>query len=152
MTKLSELTIEQREWPLIVHSNGSDLIHISRSNGHNGDEYYTVTDCNRTLSYPSTTQTLDPYFGWKYCPKCGTERDFKIALADQAQVMEEHFQKREAERKAEMAEWRKEQEENKRQLAALAASLEKDGYIIEMEDHKFFIKYNNGRKFEVTNG
>lgn len=146
--KVSDLTITEREWPLIIKSYDSDTVHISKVNGESETDHYLITNCNRAMKHPSHANAI---YGLKLCPRCGTATDFQTAIDENKRLMAEDSARRQAERDAETMAYYAKVEREIGYLADLANDLDGNGYAVDkIEAHRIFVTFN-GQRFEIRN-
>lgn len=144
--KISDLTIEDRKWPLIVKSYNGETVHISRSNGRMGNEHYLVTDCNKAFAHAEHLNGIPEHY--HLCPRCGDKVKFVAAVDEMHQLMKEERAQFIAKREAEQVAYDAEIERFRAGFAALANSLESNSYAIERRDFSIVVEFN-GLRFEI---
>lgn len=144
--KVSDLTIEERQWPLLVKSYNGELIHISHSNGRMNNEHYLVTDCSKALAHAEHLSGI--YEHYRLCPQCGNLAKFEETVSEMQRLMAEERARDKATREAERAAYDAEVEQFKVGFSDLADSMESNGYAIERRDFSIIVEFS-GLKFEI---
>jgi len=155
--KMADLKITKRQWPILVATGASGILHISDSNGTKQlglrtVEHYIVTRCNRALHHPWYPKTTK---GYKLCSRCGTEEDFLEALADYQRLTAEEDRRRCEEDRLRMLELDQQHRKRADRMEALCDMLTSLGLqtkrsdttgILVVEDMEFHIKEKKERK------
>lgn len=145
--KVSDLTIEERQWPLIIKSYNGETVHISHSNGRMNNEHYLVTDCNRAFAHAEHLSGIHEHYS--LCPRCGDKVKFEEVAKEMKRLMTAEAMKYKAAREAERAAYEIEVEQFRAGFVALADSLESNGYHIERQDFSIIVEFS-GLKFKVA--